>query len=376
MNSKITVPRNIEPDFIRGIAIILAMGWHFNGITTNSAIVAAFLAPGKALGWAGVDLFFVLSGYLIGGLIFNEYKKTGMFWGSRFLVRRALKIWPVFYAFLFIFFIAGIKPWREWLLPNLFHVQNFFGSPISHLWSLAVEEHFYLAFALLFAIFATNTQRVSRIPLVLVFIMIFTLLLRIVAVKMGVDGHSMQIMSMFRMDSLVAGVLLAHIKIFNKLQFEFLASKKLISALIFVAGVVVLCSFDAHGQFICSVGYTIAYITAAAFLLFCQNNRLITDQGIIVRSLAAIGIFSYGLYVCHVILIRVSDILVAKLPFHDNTGLISLAIRYGGSLILAIVVTRLVEYPFIKLRDKVFPPRVTVTPSEVEEIEELSGKAL
>ncbi|MCA8198358.1 acyltransferase family protein [Burkholderia vietnamiensis] len=361
--------RDIELDFVRGIAILLAMGWHFNGVQTTIPVIKALLAPGHVLGWAGVDLFFVLSGYLIGSLVFAEYVKTRQFQAKRFLSRRALKIWPVFYTFLIIVLISGVKPWREWLLQNALHVQNFFDAPIPHLWSLAVEEHFYLLFAASFALFAHYKGDIERIPYSLIIIMIMALLLRTIAVASGVDGHSLQIISFFRMDSLSAGVLLAYLKVFDAHRFDRLSSKKATLLATTAIGVGILASADAHGKFICSIGYTIAYITASAFVLFCYRHPVLVRASAPVRITAWIGVFSYGLYVWHVMMGKVSDIIIPRFHISDPTAIITLTIRYGGAIVVAVLVTRLVEVPFLRIRDRIFPAPAIVTPSEVDQVE-------
>ena len=83
-----------ELDFLRGIAIILVLFRH--------QVVSDFI--GK-MGWVGVDLFFVLSGFLVSGLLFKEYLKHGNIKPKRFLIRRGFKIYPVYYLFYIVFLI-------------------------------------------------------------------------------------------------------------------------------------------------------------------------------------------------------------------------------------------------------------------------------
>ncbi|NJM15178.1 MAG: acyltransferase [Bacteroidales bacterium] len=75
-------------DFLRFVAVVLVIYRHSDSIGTLNFI-----------GWVGVDLFFVLSGFLVSGLMFKEYKKTGGVKIKRFLMRRAFKIYPPFYVF-------------------------------------------------------------------------------------------------------------------------------------------------------------------------------------------------------------------------------------------------------------------------------------
>src|SRR5215212_9989778 len=92
--------RRLDLDVVRGLAIVLALGWHFSGERSGNPVLDALTAPGRSFGWAGVDLFFVLSGFLLGRLVLTEQARTGRFDGWRFTIRRVLKLWPVLYVFL------------------------------------------------------------------------------------------------------------------------------------------------------------------------------------------------------------------------------------------------------------------------------------
>src|SRR3954454_11772531 len=78
--------RELSLDVVRGLAILLAMGYHINRVDAGP-IANILLQPGAKIGWAGVDLFFVLSGFLIGGLILKEVNLAGRFDYKRFLIR-------------------------------------------------------------------------------------------------------------------------------------------------------------------------------------------------------------------------------------------------------------------------------------------------
>src|SRR3954454_15594952 len=146
--------RRLDLDVVRGIAILLAMGWHFSRYRSGNAVLDALQWPGATFGWAGVDLFFVLSGFLVGRLVLREHQRTGRFDGWRFSVRRALKLWPVLYVFLAVQALFDDRPLGSYLWQTAMHVQNYAGTQIPHLWSLAVEEHFYFVLAVLFALAA------------------------------------------------------------------------------------------------------------------------------------------------------------------------------------------------------------------------------
>src|SRR5256885_12127849 len=117
--------RNLQLDFLRGVAILLVILRH-----TVLFHVPGWEASLVQFGWAGVDLFFVLSGFLISGLLFSEYRQNGMIRFARFAVRRALKIYPAFYFLVLLTVLARIalhtsdavlRP----LLHDIFFIQSY-----------------------------------------------------------------------------------------------------------------------------------------------------------------------------------------------------------------------------------------------------------
>src|SRR4051812_9481902 len=120
--------RNLQLDVLRGVAIIGVLARHtvlFRPPTWD-------LYPVRA-GWAGVDLFFVLSGFLISGLLFSEYRKYGHISFPRFAIRRILKIWPPLY-FLVLTTLGlrvihahfhGIRDALELLMHDVFFMQSY-----------------------------------------------------------------------------------------------------------------------------------------------------------------------------------------------------------------------------------------------------------
>src|SRR5881392_3380868 len=140
-------------DLLRALAIIVVVIYH--------VALFGFKLPGRVdrFGWIGVDLFFVLSGYLIGGQLLAPLARDRRINLGRFFARRALRIMPAYFAILAVYFL--LPPWREYpemsqpLWKFLLSVQNVAlhgGTAFSHAWSLAVEDQFYLAlpFILLF----------------------------------------------------------------------------------------------------------------------------------------------------------------------------------------------------------------------------------
>src|SRR5437773_2049469 len=140
-------------DLLRALAIIVVVIYH--------AALFGFKLPGRVdrFGWIGVDLFFVLSGYLIGGQLLAPLAREHSIKLGRFFARRILRIMPAYFVTLAVYFL--LPSWREYpdmsqpLWKFLLSIQNIAlhgGTAFSHAWSLAVEDQFYLAlpFLLLF----------------------------------------------------------------------------------------------------------------------------------------------------------------------------------------------------------------------------------
>ncbi len=149
-------PRMPELDTIRGIAVLLVLFFHgfgFRyGIQGLSGFPKLFVAA-TLPGWMGVNLFFVLSGFLITGILLDTKPKPDYF--RAFYIRRALRILPLYYAVLLLLAVLTRTGWvnrhASWAYLGLsfFYLSNvteLFGVPSQYtvLWSLAVEEHFYL----------------------------------------------------------------------------------------------------------------------------------------------------------------------------------------------------------------------------------------
>jgi peptidoglycan/LPS O-acetylase OafA/YrhL len=128
-------------DVLRSAAILLVFTGHFVGVFQTSPAVRNF--PVFRWGWTGVDLFFVLSGLLIGSQLWKELDRNGRIHVGHFLLRRGLRIWPLYYSFVIlaaagVFFGKNISViWSDALF-----LSNYFPGRVSGGWSLSTEEQF------------------------------------------------------------------------------------------------------------------------------------------------------------------------------------------------------------------------------------------
>lgn len=168
------VPERIPAlDGIRGIAILLVMLFHFTAVSLVASTRADdIFAQVAGAGWAGVDLFFVLSGFLITGILYDSKARVGRYFGT-FYARRFLRIFPAYYGMLLFLLFAlpligiaepgvldSLRERQIWYWAYLANVRSSLHPGITgdwiltgHLWSLAVEEQFYLAWPLIVFLF-------------------------------------------------------------------------------------------------------------------------------------------------------------------------------------------------------------------------------
>lgn len=209
----ISSPQRISSiDIFRSIAIISVVLFHFNNALP--------------LGYLGVDLFFVISGFLIGGILTKDYKNGSPINFFKFFLQRGFKVWPSYYAFFFVgFFLVRllyttIEPGEIVTLDGvgryLFFYQNFTGPPyhwsFDHAWSLCIEEHFYILLPILFIVAQRSNKKY------VLFVMVFSLVLTGISSKvlMLLYSNSKDTYSATnnRIDALAWGVLLNFVMVY------------------------------------------------------------------------------------------------------------------------------------------------------------------
>jgi peptidoglycan/LPS O-acetylase OafA/YrhL len=344
--------RRLDLDVVRGAAILLALGWHFSGPTGN-VVLDALQWPGKEIGWAGVDLFFVLSGFLMGRLVLGEHRRTGTFDGRRFSLRRILKLWPVLYLFLAVQAVFGSESLRSFLWQNALHVQNIAGTSFAHLWSLAVEEHFYLALALLFPLFVKRGGSLKLFAGILAGVLAAELAFRVAGNWAGVSDVRLQWRTWFHLDGLAAGVLLAVVSVRWPERFQALQHRRRLLLAVLAAGIAVLTVIGKSGPLGTTLGFTVAWMTAAAALLLTYQATWVPRVRWIAAPVAALGRYSYGIYIWHIF---AAGTVLGWLGLDREVSTpFAQAVKYGSAIVVGIAATLLVERPVLRLRDRIWP---------------------
>ncbi len=355
--------RNQRLDIIRCVAVTSVVLYH-------GQITAFFTQAG----WVGVDLFFVLSGFLISGLLFSEYKKRRSIDFKRFFIRRGLKIYPAFYVFLLATLVVD-RGLRGMLLPRarylheVFFIQNYSAGVWFHTWSLAVEEHFYIFLPLLLLAlmrFSTNRENpFGIIPWACLAVAITCLGLRALSVSTATpDFDWVYSATHFRMDSLFFGVLLGYLHHFRPDVLERFVQPTRNRIMIAAMSVVLFSPaflLPLENRFLSIWGFTSIYLASGGVLVLCLYAHGILPSGLAAigrqagKVLAFVGSYSYSIYLWHGPCAAWLPSLLRHTMQYAVGDFTPSAIYVAGSFAVGITMSRLIEYPILRLRDRLFP---------------------
>ncbi len=358
-----TAIRLARIDFLRGLAVALVLGRHMplHGLDPTSPWLFP-LCLWERIGWTGVDLFFVLSGFLVSGLLFREYRECGNVDMGRFFLRRALRIYIPFYAFLFpslLFRMAELTPAR--LAIEVFFLQSYFpgGAAWNHTWTLAVEEHFYLLVGLI--AFVLLRQKNNKDPFRMVVPIGFLLGVGCLFLRLGTpyDHPSVLVNSHMRFDSLFCGVALSYLYHFRRDGFERFVRRfrlwiALLSAVLFLPAVF----FEPGTEpFMTRFGLSFLYLSfggVLALALADGDRAGAKTPGTAFRLLAKLGVISYSVYLWHM---PARELVVFfRQPISSIWQVWAVALVYLAAAVAAgEMFYRFVEKPSLAWRDRRFP---------------------
>lgn len=351
-------------DILRAVAVLLVFGRHMTPCPESvSPTLHALTSVWHQGGWVGVDLFFVLSGFLVSGLLFQEHEKYGRISGGRFLVRRGFKIYPGFWV-LTLARVAvdrlrhNQRPGGQ-LAAEVLFFQNYQHGMWWHTWSLAVEEHFYLLLVILLVVLSSR-RRVhpfATIPGIFVAVSVLCLGLRLVTPYYPFDEYRSLYPTHLRIDSLFFGVFLSYIAHFHRAGFVSVTRRYRIAllcagALLFLPAFVL--PLD-NSRLLNTFGLTLFYIAGGCLLMGALSFD-IPERGI-AAAMAFVGSRSYSIYLWHVTVLRWGVPLLAAISAYAAYWPVYFPLYICGALILGIVMAALVEYPALRLRDRLFPSR-------------------
>jgi peptidoglycan/LPS O-acetylase OafA/YrhL len=372
-------------DTLRAAAIILVFMFHCFGMNHNS--ILKFM--GARVGWVGVDLFFVLSGYLIANQIFSAFINQGQFSLKTFYFRRFVRTLPNYLFVLGLYFMIPIfseQPLTTPLWKFLTFTQNFglSHSAFSHAWSLCIEEQFYL-FLPLTALFIAYRGSIRTGWLFVTFILFAGIILRgtlwhILIQHAGENNFKIYMTKIYyppfcRLDGLVLGVSIAMLRNFHKETWiritqkgDWLMAAGLLGCYFTFYPIPNLIEFSptAFGYLFRSASF--AALTVAAL----SPNTLLYK--IKIPGAMTLSIWSYAIYLTHKQIIHITQLMLSHSAF-AKASIISLMIEVLFSLIGGWLLYTCIEAPFLKFRDK----RGKAKPTDLiftSEINQLESKVL
>jgi peptidoglycan/LPS O-acetylase OafA/YrhL len=358
-----TPQRVAELDGVRGLAILLVLLYHYIAIPIppDAGRPLSFVRQLFSNTWSGVDLFFVLSGFLIGGILI-EHRSAGNYFRV-FYTRRISRIFPLYYFFLALFLLL------QWLSPRLgvfsqdlfynplpiapylVYLQNFamairgtFGNEfLAMTWSLAIEEHFYLLLPLL-----VWRSHPDRLPITLLFFVALSVILR---ATLAPGSYISFVVTPWRLDALFLGVLLS-VLVRRPALFEAVTSRRVWVKAVAVA-LLIFIAYSSFREPLGSLDHLLVFglfYAAMLFLMLSQTGGPLT-RFFRRRWLVSLGRYSYAIYLFHQMVNgMVHDILFHRPPVLDSLPTaLATVLSFALVCLVALGTYRAFERHFIEL---------------------------
>jgi len=353
-------------DGLRGLAILMVFFFHYGDLSNSPSQVLRLIALVKGAGWVGVDLFFVLSGFLITGILLDTRRDSHYF--RNFYMRRMLRLFPVFYGTAAVLLLVTPlfhihwRPAQAWYLfygANFLQLYDFslsFARPFTlmHIWSLALEEQFYFVWPLLIY-FVANRPKLLKITLG---ILVAAPLLRILLVQMSVPPLAIYCLLPTRMDGFAVGGGLA--VLMRDTDMAALARRCRILfpvCLAIIAGLVVARGTSKFtDSWMIQIGYsTLAFLFASLVTLSLQPAGMV-HRIFSWSVLRFYGRISYGFYVYHELIHDLTKPIYYTYIRHLRNNTVAGAL-YTFSVLVLITILSVLSYqffelPFLRLKSK------------------------
>ncbi len=365
---KLIRPVMPELDSLRGVAILLVLFFHgFDFPNTHFPRFAHAFISLTLIGWTGVNLFFVLSGFLITGILLGSKAKPGYY--SRFYARRALRILPAYYTVLFLLWALSRCGWLwhrpvgwPFLTLSFFYLANLvplFGvkSQYTVLWSLAVEEHFYILWPTLVRVLSPR-----RITLCCALIIAACPMLRGLSYVLGYKYAAQY--TWLVADGLACGSLLAVLGrslLANRApmrRFSILCIAISASLLVLGAPLGIWHSWTLSGAALRLSAVNVFYtgVLGAALLVGTSRVRWTLHRPI----LQFFGKISYGLYLIHILVFDVVDWQISRIwpgkiaaiPGRFDLVFLRFLVGIGIAIGVAYLSRIYFEEYFLRLKDR------------------------
>ncbi len=359
-------------DTLRALAIILVLIFHYRSVVSNE-LLFGFITR---IGWVGVDLFFVLSGYLIGDQILRAYIRKEDFSLKYFYARRLLRTLPNYYVvfalyLLFPVVLSGTSTAPFWQFITF--TQNLEmrpGETFTHSWSLCVEEQFYLLFPLICMLALSKTSNALRLWVILGAGFMVAALLRLIMFN-NHEKSAIDIMDYYefiyypsysRFDELLPGIALAIIKNYHRITFGklLLYGNHFFVAGLISSGVVFYLFLNTHYQhgigtsaWTTSIGYSLLAISFSLLVLAALSPASWLYRCKIPGA-TNLALWSYAIYLIHKPLYQLLKQPINNLGISTD-GYLGMGIIVVVSIVAGWILFKVVETPFMKLRTRLVP---------------------
>ena len=355
-------------DTLRALAVKLVVLHHYTLFVSNDD--ATFGWVGR-IGWAGVDLFFALSGYLIGNQIFKAMATDAGLSLRAFYARRLLRTLPNYLVVLTLYFL-----WPAWgedaplapLWRYLSFTQNLGlkpGTAFSHSWSLAIEEQFYLLLPALALLGAALRGRIAFAWAFIACVVVGGMLLRAQLWTAQVDGQTygtyfyyklIYYASLCRLDELVAGVGLALLK--NRHRDLWARAtrhgNRLLAAGLVLTGLAFWLFLDDRYGFAPTVfGFPLLGLAFGLLILAALSQRSLLGE-LRIPGAGRLAVWSYAIYLTHRGACAIAYKPLQELGYGPQT-MVAIVLLLALSVLSGWVLFRLVETPFMALRERYVP---------------------
>jgi peptidoglycan/LPS O-acetylase OafA/YrhL len=374
--SNLSASRLAGLDVLRGVAIGMVLLTHAS-VTgfgecdgAGCGTLTELLLRIQSLGKYGVDLFFVLSGFLISSLLYAEMDRSGRIDLPRFWLRRGLKIWPSYYviyvtavAFISITVYYSGTSVSEYLTSawsNYVFLQNYVNPDKRWFasWSLCVEEHFYLVLPLVLLFLSRMGWQRRGIQLFCYAACVICLAWRLAAITAGTSTVTLWEQTHFRFDALCFGVLLSHVYRYSEASWARLNRSALVACCIALSGALIIGLIRPEGLLAMEgIGLTLLYVGFGFLLvriLNAEQQRFVRSRAL--NALRVLGVYSYTIYLAQVV-----ALIVAKAAEYglNHIGLAGGAMKplifIATSILLGVLSSYAVERPFLRWRSHVLP---------------------